>query len=165
MTQSVLTATAQTETPETGVNEIGQIADALAGVLSDSQLLLVKTQAVHWNVSGPMFHSIHSLTEEQYTELFQAIDELAERIRALGQLAPISMAGMLSQSALKESDDLGDAQAMLTALVADHEALVRQARDVATLAAEHRDGATEDLMNARMAVHEKAAWMLRAMAG
>lgn len=165
MTQSVLKAMPHTETVETGINDKGQIAEALAGVLGDSQILLVKTQAVHWNIAGPLFTSVHALTEEQYSELFEAIDEIAERIRALGHLAPSSIATMLKGANLSETEDLGNAATMIQTLITDNEALVRQLRDVATLASDHRDGATEDLMNARMAAHEKSIWMLRSLLG
>jgi len=163
MTQQALRMRPEPEQFETGISREQAIADALLGVLGDSLVLLHKTQGYHWNVVGPLFRPLHELTEQQYESLFEAIDVLAERIRALGQLAPSSMSDMLSHADLVEETETRSAEQMIVQLIADNEALVRRLRETAGCAAEHNDGATEDLMNARMAEHEKAIWMLRAI--
>lgn len=164
MTDAVMTIAPETETPEIGVANRRDLAGALRGVLGDSYVLTVKTQGVHWNIVGPLFKPIHDLTEEHYEDLFQAVDDLAERIRSLGQVAPMSFAEMAAEASLAEEREAKTAKAMVEGLIADHEALSRRFREVAEIAANNRDGATEDLMNARMAFHDKAAWMLRATA-
>ena len=163
MTQTALKTTVQVETPETGIDREIWIANALTGVLADSVVLMVKTQGYHWNVVGPLFQPLHELTETQYRDLFEAIDIIAERIRALGQIAPMSFSDLLTHAALNEEDTERSAAAMVEQLVSDHEALVRRLRETASLAVRHNDGATEDLLNARMAFHEKAIWMLKAV--
>jgi starvation-inducible DNA-binding protein len=164
MTQQALRIEPQPEAPKTGVEREISIAGALAGILGDSLVLQVKTQGYHWNVVGPLFQPLHELTERQYRDLFDAVDRLAERIRALGQIAPFSMSDMLSHAQLSEEDTARSAQGMIEQLISDNESLVRRLRDTAALAASHGDGATEDLMNARMARHEQEIWMLRAIA-
>jgi starvation-inducible DNA-binding protein len=164
MTQNALHIAPQKERPQTGISGDEAVATALMGVLGDSLVLLYKTQGYHWNVVGPLFQPLHELTERQYRSLFAAIDEIAERIRALGQIAPFSMADMISHAELAEEDAARDARGMIKHLVSDNESLVRRLRATAATAAERGDGATEDLMNARMAEHEQAIWMLRAIA-
>lgn len=139
-----------------------RIAEALGPVLADTYSLMVKTHGFHWNVSGPQFPALHELFEKFYTELFEAVDDIAERIRAVGAYAPTSLTAFAELSTLGEVRDVPDAETMLRLLIADNEAIARQARHVAELAQSADDGASEDLMNARMAAHEKAAWMLRA---
>ena len=163
MTQHVLRPEPQAVNQETGVSKSAWISNALTGVLSDSVLLMVKTQSYHWNIVGPLFVPIHELTERLYTDLFEAVDVLAERIRALGELAPLSVTDMISQSQLTEEEKQRSGQEMIEQLISDNEALVRRLRETAALAARHGDGATEDLMNSRMGEHEKAIWMLRAI--
>lgn len=164
MTSAVLKAEPRIDQPQTGISANAGIATALNGVLADSVVLMLKTQSCHWNVVGPLFQPIHELTEGQYRDLFEAIDTLAERIRALGEFAPVSFTDMLAHAELSEEERLRPASGMLAQLIDDHESLARRLRNVAALAGEHGDGATEDLANARMAFHEKAAWMLRAIA-
>lgn len=164
MAQTALKTTLETETPDTGIDREKWIAHALTGVLADTQVLLFKTQSCHWNVVGPLFKPIHDLTEAHYEEMFAAIDTLAERIRALGEVAPLSFADLLSEASLTEESEVKSGAAMLEQLIADHEKLVRRVRETAALAARQGDGATEDMMNARMAFHEEAIWMLRAIA-
>lgn len=164
MAQQALTIEPQSETTQTGIDRDTWVANALTGVLCDSVVLLIKTQGYHWNVVGPLFQPLHELTEAQYLDLFEAIDTIAERIRALGELAPMSITDMISQARLTEEDTVRSAQGMLEQLISDNEALVRHLRETASLAARQGDGATEDLMNSRMAAHEKAVWMLRAIA-
>lgn len=164
MTQQVLRPAPKPADHDTGVDKSKWIANGLTGVLSDSVVLMLKTQGYHWNITGPMFLPIHEITEKLYTDLFESIDVIAERVRALGELAPMSMTDMMSHARLNEEDTQRSAQGMIEQLVSDNEALVRHLREVAAMAARHSDGATEDLMNARMAAHEKATWMLRAIA-
>ncbi len=163
MTDAVLTAMPKREAPKTGIENRTKVANALTGVLADSAVLLVKTMGYHWNVVGPLFHPIHELTESQYRNLFEAIDTMAERVRALGEMAPYAFTDMLAQAELTEESRERSAGAMVDELIADHENLARRMRGLAELAAESRDGATEDLANDRMAFHEQAVWMLRAV--
>lgn len=149
--------------PSGATHRNAHIADAINGVLADSYVVMIKTQAVHWNVTGPLFKAVHDLTEEQYTDLFEAIDVLAERVRALGELAPKSFAQMQETARLSEETETRDATGMVAALATDHSSLADRFRDLADLAGENHDGATEDLANGRMATHEKAAWMLKAL--
>ncbi len=165
MTQQVLKTVVSESVTRTGITDETRIADALTGVLGDSLVLFVKTQGYHWNVTGPLFQPIHEMTEEQYRDLFDAIDVIAERVRALGKVAPMSMTDMISHTRLNEEDTLRSAQGMIEQLISDNESLVRRLRETAALAAEANDGASEDLMNARMNAHEKAIWMLRSIAG
>lgn len=164
MTQHALKTVPSASAPRTGIEKDTQIAGALTGVLGDSLVLFIKTQGYHWNVKGPLFQPLHEMTERLYRDLFEAIDEIAERIRALGEIAPLSMADTISHTQLNEEDTLRSAQGMIEQLISDNESLVRRMRETAALAAENKDGATEDLMNARMYSHEKAIWMLRSIA-
>ncbi|MEO1492011.1 MAG: DNA starvation/stationary phase protection protein [Pseudomonadota bacterium] len=163
MTHAVLTATPDREMPETGIENRTKVANGLTGVLADSYVLMVKTQGYHWNIVGPLFQPIHELTEKHYNDLFEAIDIMAERVRALGDVAPMSFTDMLSHAALSEEEAKRSGDFMVRQLISDHETLTRRMRDLAELASESRDGATEDLANSRMAFHEEAVWMLRAI--
>ena len=139
------------------------IGEKLGVVLADSYQLLIKTQGVHWNVAGPAFYSIHKLTQEHYENLFEAIDDTAERIRALGQKAPASYTRFGQLSAIKDRDEPQTAGQMIEMLVADHETVARSLRDTLEEAEEKRDHVTSDMLVARLAWHEKAIWMLRAL--
>jgi len=163
MANTVLSVKPETQQPETGVDGKARIANALTGVLADSFVLMIKTQVYHWNVVGPLFQPIHELTEKHYNDLFAAIDTLAERMRALGHLAPVSLTDMIAHAAIEEETRNRSAGDMVDQLIADHEELTRRTRELAQLAADGKDGATEDLANARMAFHEEAIWMLRAI--
>jgi starvation-inducible DNA-binding protein len=136
----------------------------LGRLLADTYALYVKTQGYHWNVVGPEFHSLHLLFEAQYTELALAIDEIAERMRALGAVAPGSLQAFARLSAVEEEDETPDAPQMLLRLIAAHETVVRTAEAVVRRAERAPDPATVDLATQRLAVHEKALWMLRATA-
>ncbi|WP_425085528.1 Dps family protein [Ruegeria profundi] len=163
MIQQVLKSEVQEETNDTGIDKNAWIANAVTEVLADTMVLMVKTQGTHWNVVGPLFLPIHELTERQYRDLFEAADDLAERVRALGQVAPISFTDMVSHAKLTEEETIKNSEGMINQLVADHEAIARNLRETAATAARYGDGATEDLMNARMAKHEEAVWMLKAI--
>ena len=140
-----------------------QIGESLSRLLADSYTLYLKTHNFHWNVTGPMFNTLHTMFETQYTELATAVDEIAERIRALDVVAPGSYAQFGSLTAIKEETGVPSAEEMLGQLVADHETVVRTARSVFPVVDEANDEPTADLLTQRMQIHEKTAWMLRSM--
>ncbi|MEM8755457.1 MAG: DNA starvation/stationary phase protection protein [Pseudomonadota bacterium] len=151
------------EDPDIGVKHLDEIAAGLAEVLGDTYLLIVKTHAAHWNVSGPLFYSVHNLTEEQYENMFAAADELAERMRALGRLAPTTISTLSDHSEVSELSERPSAEEMIGQLAASHESLSRRLRRLIKVAEAGEDPVTEDLATVRAAFHDKAAWMLRAM--
>lgn len=136
------------------------IAKALADVLGDTYRLMFKTHAYHWNVEGPLFYSVHNLTEEQYENLFEAGDEIAERVRVLGHLAPSSLEWLKDQSVIESPSRAPSAGEMITELASDHDRIAHRLHALVDLSGD-RDPVTEDLAIARPAFHEKAAWMLR----
>lgn len=148
-----------------GINEQDReaIATGLSRLLADSYTLYLKTHNYHWNVTGPMFNTLHLMFEGQYTELALAVDEIAERIRALGVYAPGSYSAFSSLTEIKEDDDVPAAEHMIANLVAAHETVARTARSIISIAGEASDEPTADLLTQRMQVHEKTAWMLRSM--
>ena len=139
------------------------IAQGLAKVLADTYTLYLKTHNYHWNVRGPMFHSLHTMFETQYNELALAVDEVAERIRALGELAPGSYSEFAKLASIPEGDNRKDAQAMVRDLVEGQEAVVRTCRARFPAVDEANDEPTADLLTTRMQTHEKNAWMLRSL--
>ena len=140
------------------------VADALNGVLADSYTLYQKTHAYHWNVTGPQFHTLHVMFEEQYREMWTALDEMAERVRALGVYAPASGKVFSELSSLESAEsEPPAAPQMVKNLLSDHETLIRRAREALDTAGEANDAATEDLLTVRIQTHEKTAWMLRSM--
>ncbi|MGR3513521.1 MAG: Dps family protein [Paracoccaceae bacterium] len=153
-----------TDEIETGVKNAPAIAEGLADVLADTYRLIFKTHAYHWNVTGPTFYSVHKLTDDQYANMFDAADELAERIRALGQLAPFRMNDIMNRSHIEDQEKLPNAGEMVEELASDHEKLARRLHNLIELSGEHSDPVTEDLATERSAFHEEAAWMLRAIA-
>ncbi|MDZ7909371.1 MAG: DNA starvation/stationary phase protection protein [Gemmobacter sp.] len=160
----VLNTVPKADKVETGVSNVPNIADGLTQALADTYRLMFKTHAYHWNVEGPLFHSIHVLTEGQYNDLFKAADVVAERIRALGYLAPWQLADIIKGSVVEDASKLPSAQDMVADLAADHEAIAKRLRDVIEVAEKGNDPVTADLLTARCAFHEKSAWMLRATA-
>lgn len=140
-----------------------QIAQGLSRMLADSFTLYLRTHGFHWNVEGPMFNTLHAMFMEQYTELWNALDEIAERIRALGFPAPGTSALFGQLSSISEIEGQPDAMSMVRLLMQGHEACARTARDVLHIADEGGDEPTVDLMTQRLQVHEKTAWMLRSM--
>jgi starvation-inducible DNA-binding protein len=142
-----------------------QIASELGSVLADTYTLYLKTHNYHWNVTGPMFNTLHLMFEEQYNELWIAVDLIAERIRSLGEFAPGSYRQFADLTSIAEADGVPAAKAMIADLVAGHEAVARTARAAFKTADEASDESTADLMTQRMQVHEKTAWMLRSMLG
>lgn len=139
------------------------LANELSVLLADSYTLYLKTHNFHWNVTGPMFQTLHLMFEEHYTELAAAVDAIAERIRALGHHAPGSYAAFSRLSTISETEGVPKATEMVKLLVEGHEALVRTARKVLGVANEAGDDGTADLATQRLQIHEKTAWMLRSL--
>jgi len=139
------------------------IADGLSHLLADTYTLYLKTHNFHWNVTGPMFNTLHLMFEVQYNELALAVDLIAERIRALGLPAPGTYAAYARLSSIKEQDGVPSAEEMIKLLVEGQEAVVRTARTLLPLADRVSDEPTLDLLTQRMQVHEKTAWMLRSL--
>jgi len=142
-----------------------EIADGLSRLLADTYSLYLKTHNYHWNVTGPMFNTLHLMFELQYNELWIAVDLIAERIRSLGAFAPGSYSAFSALSSIPEADGVPSAEQMLADLVSGHEAVTRTARSVFPLADAANDESTADVVTQRLQVHEKTAWMLRSMLG
>ena len=140
-----------------------EIAAGLSKLLADSYTLYLKTHNFHWNVTGPMFSTLHTLFEQQYTELATAVDEIAERIRALGIIAPGSYQQFGELSSIKEETGSPSAEDMIRELVEGQEAVVKTARSVFPAVDKANDEPTADLLTQRMQLHEKNAWMLRSL--
>ena len=140
-----------------------QIVAGLNVLLANSYTLYLKTHNYHWNVTGPMFNTLHLMFEQQYTELAAAVDQIAERIRALGAFAPGSYTEYARLTSIPEDETVPNAETMIKNLVAGQETLARQARDVMATVGESRDEPTADLLTQRMQVHEKNTWMLRSL--
>ena len=141
----------------------GQIAEGLSRLLADTYTLYLKTHNFHWNVTGPMFNTLHTMFETQYTELALAVDDIAERIRALGFPAPGTYAAYSKLSSIKEQEGIPAAEEMIKLLVEGQEAVVRTARGIFPLLEKVSDEPTADLLTQRMQIHEKTAWMLRSL--
>ena len=137
------------------------VVEQLSGLLANSNVLYVKTHNYHWNVIGPMFSTLHMLFETQYTELALAVDEIAERIRALGAYAPGSLAAFTELATVREETGHPDAVQMIRNLLSDQEAVVAVAQNVIKTAEVAGDQASADLATRRMDIHQKNAWMLR----
>jgi starvation-inducible DNA-binding protein len=143
------------------MGEQAKTAEGLGKLLADTYAVYLKTHGYHWNVRGPNFAALHQLFMTQYTEMWTSIDLLAERIRALGELAPLGYASFANLSAIKDGSPDSDAQAMLKELAADHETLIATARS----AREGADDVTASLIDDRIDAHQKHAWMLKASIG
>ena len=141
------------------------VAQELTKVLADSYAVYLKTHGYHWNVRGPEFFSYHNLLELQYREIWEALDTIAERIRALGEFAPQGYATFANLTSIKDGDPETEAQAMLKELMRDHETVIATARAGIDVADEAGDEVSVDLLTQRLAAHEKAAWMLRSSLG
>ena len=141
----------------------GHICEGLARLLADTYTLYLKTHNYHWNVTGPMFQTLHLMFEGQYTELALAVDLIAERIRALGAKAPGSYAEFSRLTSIVEDTGVKSAPEMIRDLVAGQEAVVRTARALFPVVDEAHDEPTADLLTQRMQIHEKTAWMLRSL--
>jgi starvation-inducible DNA-binding protein len=140
-----------------------QIATSLSKVLADTYTLYLKTHNFHWNVTGPMFQTLHLMFEQHYIELATAVDAIAERIRALGMPAPGTYRQFGALSSIKEDDGVPKAEDMIRRLVEGHETVARTARSTFAVADEANDQPTCDLMTQRLQIHEKTAWMLRSL--
>ena len=140
-----------------------EIVEGLSRLLADSYTLYLKTHNYHWNVKGPMFQTLHTMFETQYTELAIAVDDVAERIRSLGERAPGSYIVFSTLTSIQEDTDPPSAKQMIANLVTSHETLIRTARGVFPAADEAHDEATADLLTQRIQLHEKTAWMLRSL--
>lgn len=140
-----------------------EIATGLSRVLADTYTLYLKTHNFHWNVTGPMFQTLHLMFETQYTELALAVDAIAERIRSLGFPAPGTYKQYASLSSIKEEEGIPPAKDMIRLLVEGQEAVVRTARSLYATAEAANDEATADLLTQRIQLHEKTAWMLRSL--
>jgi starvation-inducible DNA-binding protein len=139
------------------------IADGLARLLADTYTLYLKTHNYHWNVTGPMFNTLHLMFETQYNELALAVDQIAERIRALGHPAPGSYRAFSRLSSIEEEENVPSAEEMIRQLVIGQETVVRTAREIFPTVDRAHDEPTADLLTQRMQIHEKNAWMLRSM--
>ncbi len=148
-----------------GINEKdrAKIAGGLSKLLADSYTLYLKTHNYHWNVTGPMFNTLHLMFETQYTELATAVDLIAERIRALGHVAPGSYKAYAKLTKITEDDDVPAATQMIKNLVTGHEQVAKTARELFPVADKASDEPTADLITQRLQVHEKTAWMLRSL--
>ena len=140
-----------------------KLAEGLATLLADTYTLYLKTHGFHWNVTGPMFTSLHAMFMTQYTELWNSLDVIAERIRALDHFAPASGAQFAKVSAIKEETAVPEWRAMVEQLVEGHDTCARTARGIFRLAEDANDQPTADLITVRLNAHEKTAWMLRSL--
>jgi starvation-inducible DNA-binding protein len=140
-----------------------KIAEGLARLLADTYGLYLKTHSFHWNVEGPMFNTLHLMFMEQYTELWNALDLIAERIRSLGYPAPGTYREFGRLSKIEDTEGVPEAMEMVRLLVRGHETVARTAREVFGAADKGGDESTADLLTQRLQVHEKTAWMLRSL--
>ena len=138
-------------------------AEALSRLLADTYVLYLKTHNYHWNVEGPMFHSLHALFEEQYRDLWAAIDEIAERVRALGHYAPGTHAKLRALATVADNEDIPSAEGMLRDLIADNESVARTIRSGLPTVQEARDEASLGMLVDRLTSHEKQLWMMRSL--
>jgi starvation-inducible DNA-binding protein len=140
-----------------------QIAEGLSKLLADSYILYLKTHSFHWNVEGPMFNTLHLMFMEQYTELWNALDLIAERIRSLGSYAPGSYQKFMKLTSIAESSEELPAKEMIKHLLLGHEAVAKTIRSIYPVAENASDESSLDLLTQRLQVHEKTAWMLRSL--
>jgi starvation-inducible DNA-binding protein len=148
-----------------GIPEVERkrIVQGLSVLLADTAILYLKTHQFHWNVEGPMFNTLHQMFMEQYTEMWTALDVIAERIRSLGEYAPGSYKAFSQLSSMEECDSTPKAREMIAQLLKGHELLAQRARSIFEAAEAGQDEATCDLLTQRLQVHEKTAWMLRSL--
>ncbi len=160
-----MAAALQTADIDIGISEKDRrkIAEGLSKLLADNYTLYLKTHNFHWNVTGPMFNTLHVMFMEQYTELWNALDMIAERIRALGVVAPGSFSEFAKLTVIKESEGSPSATEMIKQLVAGQEAVTKTARSIFPIVDKAGDEPTADLLTQRMQIHEKNAWMLRSL--
>ena len=140
-----------------------EVAHGLSKLLADSYTLYLKTHNFHWNVEGPMFQTLHVMFMQQYTEMWNALDIIAERIRSLGHYAPGTYAEFVKLSSIKEPKSVPKAIKMIEELISGHEAVIKTARSIFEAAEKAKDQTTMDVLTQRLDVHEKTAWMLRSL--
>lgn len=163
-TESYRKDTKQVAGISTDASSTARDADGLREILADTFVLYMKTFAVHWNYQGPNFYGVHKLTEGQYQDLATAIDELAERMRALGYEAPVSLHAITNASQTPEMEySPRHADAMVEELINGHQSLSGAAKSLAKQFSEHGDVFSADMMSQRIGIHDKAAWMLKAI--
>ena len=148
-----------------GISELDrkEVAHGLSRLLADTYTLYLKTHNFHWNVEGPMFQTLHVMFMGQYTEMWNALDLIAERIRALGQYAPGSYSEFIKLSSIKESKAVPKANKMIEEALQGHEAVIKTARSIFAAAEKAKDQTTMDVLTQRLDIHEKTAWMLRSL--
>jgi starvation-inducible DNA-binding protein len=144
-------------------NHATKIADGLSHLLADSYTLYLKTHNYHWNVTGPMFTTLHQMFEDHYTEMATAVDDIAERIRIIGHPAPGSYKQFSKLTSIEEEDGIPSAHSMISNLLKGHETVVRTAKSILPAVDEANDEGTLALLSSRIELHEKTAWMLRSM--
>ncbi len=140
-----------------------KVAEGLAHLLADTYSLYLKTHSFHWNVEGPMFQTLHVMFMQQYTEMWNALDVIAERIRSLGHYAPGTYAELVSLSSIQDSKSVPKALKMIEEAVQGHEAVIRTVRGLFESAEKAKDQTTMDVLTQRLDIHEKTAWMLRSL--
>lgn len=167
MADEIFQAKAEVSDIHTGLRDRdrGALADGLARALAETYILYVKTQGFHWNVVGPLFYGLHKMTEEQYEDLAEAVDHLAERMRAIGYPAPASFKQFVELSSIGEVTEVPTAEDAIEMLVEDHEKVSRTFRESTKIADELDDLVTADLLTQRLFFHENSAWMLRSLVG
>lgn len=141
------------------------VAEGLKKLLADTYTLYLKTHGYHWNVTGPMFHTLHEMFMIQYTELWNAVDLVAERIRSVGVMAPAGYDDFAKLTEVKPDDGVPAATDMLRNLVTGHETVIKTSRSLLPIAEKAGDEVTMDLVTQRLQIHEKTAWMLRSLLG
>lgn len=164
-TQAALKPKPHKEDVGTGLKrqDTAKLAKYLSNALADTYILYLKTQGTHWNVVGPLFYGLHKLTEEQYQSLAEAVDNIAERIRAIGHIAPSSFSEFEELSIVKSTAMRDSAADLITMLIDDNRAIADRLRKAVIAASEVDDVSTADLLTKRIGIHEEAAWMLRSL--
>ncbi len=152
-------------TIDIGIKEADRVntAEGLKRLLADTYTLYLQTHNFHWNVTGPQFRELHLMFEEHYTEMATAVDDIAERIRTLGVVSPGTYKEFARLSSIKEVDDIPSGPEMVDILMQGHEQVVRTCRETLKMAQEAEDESSASLVSDRMRIHEKTAWMLRAL--
>ena len=165
MSVSILKTQTEELPVKTGIDRKDRkvLSELMGRALASSYVLYHKTHAFHWNITGPLFYSVHKLTDDQYTELADAIDEIAERIRAIGFPTPTGLASYVKESVVEDVSDTKEAGEMILELARDHQAIATQLREAVKEAEKLDDVYTADLLTSRIGVHEEAAWMLHAL--
>lgn len=165
MNVSVLKTKSEELPVRTGIDrkDREKLAELMGRALASTYVLYHKTHAYHWNISGPLFYSVHKMTDEQYQDMAEAIDNIAERIRAIGFSTPTGLKRYLSESVVDDATETPEAGGMIAELASDHQKIATQLREAVKAADEADDVYTADLLTARIGAHEEAAWMLNAI--